>query len=128
MAERAKITVALDSEEAAWAISQQVTAQHVQVDVLVEIDVGYRRCVLSNEPELLTLVQKITDLHGLEFCSLMFFLKQFVVGSKVRTVLLEEVNKRLGRTLEALDRAGLPIPTVSGGSTPTAYTSLLFPG
>lgn len=128
LAERAKITVALDSEEAARAISQEVTRRHVQAGVLVEIDVGFRRCGLSNEDDLLTLARKVSDLPGLEFRGLMFFPGQFVVPQSQREALLGKVNDQLGRILEAFARAGVPVSIVSGGSTPTAYSSHLFRG
>lgn len=128
LAERADITVSLDSVEAARAISDQVTARNVKVGILAELDVGFGRCGVANEKELLALAQEVDVLPGLEFKGLMFFPGQFVVGSTERAALLGEVNELLGRTQEAFERAGLPLATVSGGSTPTAFDSHQFRG
>ncbi|MCM3873339.1 MAG: alanine racemase [Pyrinomonadaceae bacterium] len=128
LAERADITVSLDSLEAARTISEQVTARNVKVGILAELDVGFGRCGVANEKELLMLAEQISVLPGLEFRGLMFFPGQFVVGPTERSALLGDVNDLLGRTQEAFERAGWPLATVSGGSTPTAYDAHKFLG
>jgi D-serine deaminase-like pyridoxal phosphate-dependent protein len=128
IAERASITVSLDSEEAAQTISAAASERRTNVGVLVELDVGFGRCGLADEAELLTLAQRVSSLPGLEFKGLMFFPGQFLVGPEQRTALRIQVNGLLGRTLETFSRAGVPLATVSGGSTPTAYESDLFIG
>ncbi|HLE61537.1 MAG TPA: alanine racemase [Pyrinomonadaceae bacterium] len=128
LAEQANICVSLDSEEAARAISAEATTRHARVGILVELDVGFRRCGIANENDLSILAQKISSLPGLEFKGLMFFPGQFVVGPQERATLLGQVNTLLARTLEKLEREGLAISIVSGGSTPTAYDSHLFRG
>ncbi|MGH9968798.1 MAG: alanine racemase [Pyrinomonadaceae bacterium] len=128
IAERASITVSLDSEEAALTISSATVEQRTSVGILVELDVGFGRCGLANEAELLALAQYVSSLPGLEFKGLMFYPGQFVVGPEQRAALRIHVNDLLGRTLETFARAGLPLSTVSGGSTPTAYESGLFLG
>jgi D-serine deaminase-like pyridoxal phosphate-dependent protein len=128
MAERAKISVALDSEEAAREISAAATKLGTTIGILVEMDVGFRRCGLSNETDLVTMAQKISDLPGLEFKGLMFFPGHFSVGPEQRATLRAQVNDFLKRSIAAFDRAGVPLAIVSGGSTPTAYESGLFHG
>ena len=128
IAEQANISVALDSEEAARGISAAAMRQGTRIGVLIEMDVGFKRCGLSNENDLLTLAQKITTLPGLEFRGLMFFPGHFQAGPEQRNALRMQVNDFLDRSLEAFEHAGLPLPIVSGGSTPTAYESSLFHG
>ena len=128
LAEQATISVALDSEEAARGISAAVTRQGSTIVVLVEMDVGFRRCGLGNENDLLALARVITDLPGLEFKGLMFFPGHFTVGPEQRADLRTHVNEYLDRSLEIFARAGVPLAIVSGGSTPTAYESSLFHG
>jgi D-serine deaminase-like pyridoxal phosphate-dependent protein len=96
--------------------------------VLIEMDVGFGRCGLGNENDLLALAQKITTLPGLEFRGLMFFPGHFGVGPEQRSALRIQVNDFLNRSLETFARADLPLSIVSGGSTPTAYESSLFHG
>lgn len=128
LAEQASISVALDSEEAARGISGAATRVGTRIGVLIEMDVGFGRCGLSHENDLLTLAQTITTLPGLEFRGLMFFPGHFGVGPEQRAALRMQVNDFLDRSFETFERAGLPLPIVSGGSTPTAYESGLFHG
>src|SRR4030095_10405786 len=55
LADQAAITVSLDSIEAARAISEAVSARNANVDILVELDVGFKRCGVANENEALRL-------------------------------------------------------------------------
>ena len=126
--ERASITVSLDSEEAAVSISEAVARHEARVGVLVELNVGFDRCGVSGEVEMLRLAKKITSLPGLEFKGLMFFPGHFGVEPEQRAVLRAQVNELLDRILEACAREQLPVSIVSGGSTPAAYESEMFHG
>lgn len=128
IATRADITVALDSVDAARAISQEANKRSASVGVLVELDVGFRRCGIANEDELLNVVQRVVDLPGLEFKGLMFFPGHFQVPEKERAELRIGVNEFLERAVTKLERAGISVPIVSGGSTPTARECHLFFG
>ena len=128
LAEQASISVALDSEEAARGISGAATRQGARIGVLIEMDVGFGRCGLSSENDLLKLAQTIATLPGLEFRGLMFFPGHFGVGPEQRTALRMQVDDFLDRSFEVFARADLPLSIISGGSTPTAYESGLFHG
>ncbi len=128
LAERARIAVALDSEEALRTVADEVRGKGKKLGVLVEIDVGLRRCGVANEQEALTLARRISEPEGLEFRGLMFYPGHLMVEAKDRTDLLAQVNPRLDRILETFGAAGIPLAVVSGGSTPTAFQSHLFHG
>ena len=128
IAERARITVSLDSEEAATSISEAVAKQGAKVEVLVELNVGFDRCGVSSEVEVLSLAKKIASLPGLEFKGLMFFPGHFGVEAQQRATLRAQVNELLDRVLEACAREHLPVSIVSGGSTPAAFESEMFHG
>jgi len=128
LAEQANITISLDSEEAACGISDAATRQGSRIGILIEMDVGFGRCGLGNETDLLTLAQKITDLPALKFKGLTFFPGHFSVAPEERAAMRVQVNEFLQRSLETFSRAGLPVSIVSGGSTPTAYEGSLFYG
>src|SRR5215813_2363082 len=55
IAERAKVRVSLDSIDAAREISAAATRQGSKVGVLIEMNVGFERCGLSNERDLVIL-------------------------------------------------------------------------
>jgi D-serine deaminase-like pyridoxal phosphate-dependent protein len=128
LAEQANITVSLDSEEVARGLSEAATREGTKIGVLLELDVGFERCGLSHEADVLALARKIADRRGLEFRGLMFFPGHFGVAPAERAALRMQVNDFLKRTLEVLSDAGLPAAIVSGGSTPTAYEGGLFYG
>ena len=128
IAERAKVCVSLDSEEAAREISAAAKKQGTTIGILLEMDVGFGRCGLNKESDLVTLAQKITELPALEFKGLMFFPGHFGVEPEQRASMRAQVNGFLDRSIAAFERAGLPLAVVSGGSTPTAYEGGLFHG
>jgi len=128
LAAEAKISVALDSEEVARAISQELKSRDANVGVLIEVDVGFRRCGVGTAGEVLTLAQKVRELPNLDFRGLMFFPGHFQVPADERAALLPTVNDLLRESLGKLERAGISVSTVSGGSTPTAREGHLFHG
>jgi len=128
LAARANITVALDSEAVARAISSELNSKNQSVGVLVELDVGFGRCGVATADEVLVLAQRVAELPGLEFKGLMFFPGQFQVEKSQRAGLLPGVNEFLSDSLSRLEQAGIPVVTVSGGSTPTAREGHLFYG
>ncbi|HET7112225.1 MAG TPA: alanine racemase [Pyrinomonadaceae bacterium] len=128
LATRANITVSLDSVAAARTISEEAKQRDARVGILVELDVGFHRCGVMNEDEVLTIARTVADLPGLEFKGLMFFPGHLQVGESERAGLRVAVNEFLERSLAKLESAGLPVETVSGGSTPTAREGHLFTG
>lgn len=128
LAERATITVSLDSAEAARGISAALADRGANVNILVEMDVGFARCGLPNEAETLKLAQTVSSLPGLNFQGLMFYPGHFGVAPAERAVLRAQVNELLDRCVESFARANLPIAVVSGGSTPSRYESDQFHG
>jgi len=128
LAQRATITISLDSETAARGISQALSERDANVNILVELDVGFGRCGVANQNEALKLAQTIGSLPGLDFRGLMFFPGHFGVESEQRATLRAQVNGLLDRCRETFARAGVPLTTISGGSTPSRYESHLFNG
>jgi len=126
LAQRGTITVSLDSEAAARGISAAVSERESNIKILVELDVGFGRCGVPNETEALQLAQTVSSLPGLNFQGLMFFPGHFGVDPNERKALRVQVNELLDRCLETFARAGVPLNTISGGSTPTRYETHLF--
>ncbi|HET9477834.1 MAG TPA: alanine racemase, partial [Pyrinomonadaceae bacterium] len=116
LAERATLTVSLDSAEAARGISTAMSERGTSAGILVELDAGFGRCGVPNESEALKLAQTVFSLPGLTFEGLMFFPGHFGVAPDERTVLRKQVNELLDRCLETFARAAMPLRTISGGS------------
>ena len=128
LAQSTRISVSLDSESSAKDISRAAHKAGVNISILVEIDVGFRRCGIADENKVLELARKVSELPALEFKGLMFYPGHFLVVPEKQMEMLADVNAQLDRTYEVFERASVPIPVVSGGSTPTAYISHLFHG
>ena len=128
LATQADITVSLDSVEVAKAISDEAKKKDARIGILVEMDVGFHRCGVTTEDEVLTIARSVADLPGLEFKGLMFFPGHLQVREKERAELRVAVNDFLSRALAQLENANLPVEIVSGGSTPTAREGHLFTG
>ena len=128
LATRASITVSLDSLDVAKAISEEAKQKEARIGILVELDVGFHRCGVTHEDEVLNVARAVVDLPGLEFKGLMFFPGHLQVPEKERAELRVSVNDFLERSLAKLEAAGLPAAIVSGGSTPTAREGHLFTG
>ena len=97
---------------AAQELSRAASEQGATVGVLVEFDVGVRRCGLEPGPQCVELASKIAGMPGLNFCGLMTYFG----------------NIRGEQALAAFREAGLAVEIVSGGSTPSAEFAELIPG
>lgn len=128
LAGRARVTVSLDSEESLRAISREAARSGVRVGILVELDVGFRRCGVTTAEDAVALARTIQDLPGVEFRGLMFYPGQFWVVGDERQRLVASVNDFLQRVYDAFERERIPLAVVSGGSTPTAFISHEFVG
>ena len=73
VARRARVTVALDSMEAARPLSGAAAAAQVEIGVLAETDVGLGRVGVDPGAPLLALAQLIARLPGLSFEGIAFY-------------------------------------------------------
>src|SRR5512132_3122222 len=67
VARRTRVTVALDSEQAARDLSKAARAAQVEIGVLAEVDVGLGRVGVSPGQQLLDLARTMQKLPGLAF-------------------------------------------------------------
>ena len=126
--EAVRLTVGLDSADAALALSRAAEEVGRRVGVYVELDVGMRRVGLAGAADAVALARTVADLPWLGYAGVMFYPGH--VRSRVgeQTASLRALGETLGGTLEALERAGLRAGVVSGGSTPAAWRMHEVPG
>lgn len=123
-----ELDVALDSEEAIERIALGARSRGATVGVLVELDLGARRTGVDSYQTLVRLARRVTGTQGVRYRGLMFH-----PGHLWRPVVptprsryssdLERLRLDLSHALEALERADLAPPVVSGGNTPTLFDS-----
>jgi D-serine deaminase-like pyridoxal phosphate-dependent protein len=128
IAQAQRLLVSLDSEAAARELSRAAAAQNATIGVLVEFDVGARRCGLDPGPALVTLAKSIENLPGLKFRGLMSFFGNVWGTPGQRRAEAEAVAEHVARGLAAFRAEGMPVEIVSGGSTPSAEFAHLIPG
>ncbi len=115
-----RLAVALDSVRAADDLADAAREAGRRVGVLVECDMGMRRVGVQTPEEAVALVRHVAGRRELEYAGITFYPGHIREAVNQQDDALTALNQRLGRTLDALKRAGLDPATVSGGSTPTA--------
>ncbi len=128
LAKEAKMTVALDSPEAADGISQAAARAGVNIGILVEINTGYGRCGVTIGPEAISLAQHVQSLPGLTFRGVMAYPGGFLADPAKLAESLAKERANCQAIVDLFARAGLPIEVFSAGSTPAAPVSGEIPG
>ena len=105
LTKRARITVALDSEETATGISQEALADSCVVPVIVELDTGSGRCGVQSPQKAQYLARQIVKMPGIDFQGVMTY------PSNVRA------KPFLTETFDLLTHDGIPVNIISGGGT-----------
>jgi D-serine deaminase-like pyridoxal phosphate-dependent protein len=128
LAVKKRITIAIDSAVTAEAISQAAQKAGSMIDVLVEIDVGMRRCGVASPEDAVALAKVIDKLHGIRFAGLNFYPGHIWDPPADQLVPIREVATKLRSVLDRMSEDGFECEVVSGGSTPTALQSHLIQG
>ena len=119
--------VSLDSVEAVRALAAAVErAGTGPVGVLVELDVGMRRCGVPDGAAAVEVARACGD--GVVYRGLMFYPGHIRQRVDEQEGPLRKLAADLDRAITALGEAGLAPEIVSGGSTPTAFRSHEVPG
>lgn len=121
LADRVRLTVALDSEQAVQDFSAATTAVGSRARVLVEIDVGMRRVGVHATTEAVSLARRVASSPGLELAGVAFYPGHIRGPVGEHGAQLSELNEIVSTTKQAMERAGLAVPTMSAGSTPTMW-------
>jgi D-serine deaminase-like pyridoxal phosphate-dependent protein len=117
------LTVALDSAEALRPMAAALASVGRTAGVLIELDLGMRRCGVANVESAVALARAAAALEGVEYRGIMFYPGHIREPVQEQGPALERLAADLDRYLSALAGAGLRAEVVSGGSTPTAFAS-----
>lgn len=122
LAARTNLRCGVDSEAGARALSEAARAAHVELDVLLEIDMGIGRTGVPAGPAAIALARCIALLPSLRLVGLFGF-RAFSADASRRSGREEwgrEEGELLAATADEIRGAGLDVHVVSAGSTPTA--------
>jgi D-serine deaminase-like pyridoxal phosphate-dependent protein len=117
------VLISLDGEDTAREVSRATVAQESAIGVLVEFDVGLRRCGLQSSAACVELATKVREMPRLQFRGVMFYSGNVWGGEEERKQITAEVSERVDSVLRAFTDARIPVGIVSGGSTPGAFLS-----
>lgn len=128
VAERIKLQVVVDHIDQVVAISEAASRAGVTIGILIEVDVGMGRCGLPPGQPVLELARQVMQRKGVRFDGLQAFEGHLTYvndfeerRSKVTAGMMQAVETR-----RLIERAGIPVGVISGGSTSTyAITGIM---
>jgi D-serine deaminase-like pyridoxal phosphate-dependent protein len=130
MARSARVTVAVDHVNNAEALSAAAVAVGTKIGVLIDVDVGLRRCGVRTEQEALALAGRVRELPGLQMRGVMGYEGHCALepDREKRTAGVRTAMARLVGVAEVLRSAGIPVEVISAGGTGTFDLTGSYPG
>lgn len=130
LAQRSEPVVAVDNEENVEALSSAASARGIEIEALVEVDIGMGRCGVQPGEAALALAQQIDRAPGLSFAGLMGYEGHlvFIPSQEERTRRCREAMGLLLETKEMIESCGLAVKILSGGGTGTYAITGQIPG
>jgi D-serine deaminase-like pyridoxal phosphate-dependent protein len=123
------IMVCVDHARNAEELSQAAEKADLQLDVLVEVNVGLNRCGVAPGPPTLELAQRIQGLAGLRFRGVMGYEGGlYVKDPEEKQAKCLQANQTLVATRDLLINAGIPVEIVSAGGSNTYNLTGAYPG
>lgn len=122
LARQARVTVCVDHPQAVRDLSAAMLQAKANVGVLVEVDVGQRRCGVQSPDDTVALARLVQSLACLEFTGIQAYHGglQHKRSLDQRQKSCDKAAKLVRRHLQALSEAGIACPVVTGGGTGTA--------
>ena len=119
LAKRARIGICVDDAGNARDLGAAAIAAGSTIDVLVEIEVGGRRCGVDPGPPAVELAKRVAATPGLRFRGLQAYHgnAQHVRDHAERRRAVERAAGLTRETIAALGRAGLECAVIAGGGT-----------
>jgi D-serine deaminase-like pyridoxal phosphate-dependent protein len=127
--ERAHVTVALDSRNVAEVLSRAVAAAGRTLDVYVEVDTGQHRAGALAGDDAVALARDVARLPGLRPVGVMTHEGHAGASAPEEiAAIATAAGEALVATAERIRAAGLELPHVSVGSTPSSWYTPAVPG
>jgi D-serine deaminase-like pyridoxal phosphate-dependent protein len=129
LARQADAIVCVDNEKVADDLAREGRNQQTAVSVLVDVDVGLKRCGVPPGEPALRLARAVVD-KGLQFRGLMGYeghVSRLLPGPEKEAAVAAAMGPLI-ETRRCLERGGIPVEIVSGGGTGTYSLSGRYPG
>ena len=127
---RARITTVVDHADIAEALSRTMSANRLELPVMVEVDTGLGRCGVPPGEPARGLAQYIARSPGLSFAGLLTHEGHAQLAGapdQVRSTGLS-AGQMMAETAELLRKSGLEVPIISVGLTATAKITATVEG
>ena len=128
LADNLRLSVMLDSAEAIEGLAGAAEQAELDIDVLVELDLGMHRVGVQQPSDAVALARLIEASPRLRYAGIGFYPGHIRAPVSEQGPQIEALNESLGRAIQELERVGLAPRVVSGGSTPTVWNSHLLEG
>jgi D-serine deaminase-like pyridoxal phosphate-dependent protein len=127
--ERARVIVAVDTHQAAVALSQAISASDRTLDIYVEVNTGQDRAGARAGEEAVDLAVAVSRLPGLHLAGIMTHEGHagFSGPDEIATV-AQDAGQALVDTAERIRSQGVEVTHVSVGSTPASWFTPRVPG
>lgn len=124
-----ELKVLVDNLEAARMLADEVRAAAIRLETFIEIDCGQHRAGLDpDSPDLVPLARLLNLPPFLVLAGVLTHAGQsyHAKGAEALQAIAEDERRALLNAAELIRAAGLPCPTLSAGSTPTATFATRF--
>lgn len=123
-----KISVLVDDEQNVRDLSAAAATVGASLYVLVEVDVGQKRCGVATTADCVRLATLISSLPGLKFDGIQCYHggAQHARSVSERTATCKRVSAAAAERRDALIAAGLGCPIVTGGGSGTFHIDATF--
>ncbi len=130
IARDARVTVAVDHVRNAEALSAAAGAVGTTIGVLLDVDVGLRRCGVRTEQEARVLAGQVSQLPGLRLRGVMGYEGHCALEPDrgTRAANVRTAMERLVAVADVVRSAGFPVEVVSAGGTGTFDLTGRYPG
>ncbi|MFN8594215.1 MAG: alanine racemase [Thermomicrobiales bacterium] len=127
--DRARITVAVDTRDAAEALSAAMQEHGKTLDVYIEVNTGQDRAGAKAGQEALDLALAVSRMPGLRVTGVMTHEGHAGASAPEEIATIAEgAGRALVDTAERIRAAGVPVEHVSVGSTPSSWYTPAVPG
>lgn len=121
LARSTRLRIGIDSMLAAEILQSAAFSSDVKLDILVDIDVGFHRTGVMDPSAAVKLCEFIDQQSQLRVIGLMCFPGHILPSADEKA--WQEYSQSLENVASQLQRKGVCVDTISGGSTPTAKLS-----
>jgi D-serine deaminase-like pyridoxal phosphate-dependent protein len=128
--QHSQIKVVIDSLLGAQRLNQAMGYAHLQIDALIDLNVGQNRCGVTPGAEALLLAQQISALPHIRLVGVQGYEGhlQHIHDRAEREQRCRQAMQELTETAEQLRAEGFPIEIVTTGGTGTAEICAAYPG